>query len=135
MRAAHFCSAHNDALPAERRFGSPEQAKAAGRLGGRPRKHEQLTLAIDAPDGPPLDPRAVLERAAWGIRIRRGVAALNPAQRVAYAVALEHLAAAYRVRDQAALDEDEQLEAEAKRRIPGFIDAIGEVAGAGPWPR
>jgi hypothetical protein len=77
----------------------------------------------------------VLERAAWSLRIRRGVATLNPEKRVAYASALEHLAAAYRVRDQAALDEDELLEAEAKRRIPGFIDAIGEVVGAGPWPR
>jgi hypothetical protein len=135
MRGSRYCCAHDPALPAERRFGSHEQAIAAGLQGGRPRKHEQLMLPIDAPDGPASDPRAVLARAVWFTRLRRGVAALDPAQRVAYDQAVEHLAAAYRVRDQAVVDEDEMLEAQARRRIPGFLDAVGEVAGAGPWPR
>jgi hypothetical protein len=136
MRGSRYCCAHDPELPAARRFGSHEQALAAGRLGGRPRKHQQLMLPIDTPDGPATDPRAVLARAAWLHRLHRGVASLDASGRVAYAEAVEHLIAAYRVRDEAALDEnDEQLEAEARRRIPGFIDAIGEVTGAGPWPR
>jgi hypothetical protein len=93
-------------------------------------------LPVDGvPDGPPTDPRAVLARAAWASRIRRGVAALGPAQRVVYDQAVEDLIAWCRVRDQAEADGDELVAAEARRRIGGFVDAVGEAAGAGPWPR
>jgi hypothetical protein len=136
MRAAQFCCSHNGEIPAERRFGSPEQATAAGRLGGRPRKHEQLTLPIDTPDGPATDPRAALERAAWASRVCRGVAALGPAGRVVYEQALENLVAWRKVRDQAEAEGGDELVAtEARRRFHGFVDAVGEAAGAGPWPR
>src|SRR5215217_7970302 len=126
MRGARYCCSHNPTLPAANRFGSNEQALAAGRLGGRPREPRQLMLPIDVPDGPPTDPRAVLARSAWLSRLRRGVAALDPEHRAAYHEAVEHLLAAVRVRDDAARDENELLESEAKRRIPGFIDAVGE---------
>jgi hypothetical protein len=138
MRAAYFCCAHNPALPADRRFGTAEQARAAGLLGGRPsaKRHEQLMLPVDGvTDGPPTDPRAALARAAWANRIRRGVAALDPAGRVKYDQAVEYLIAWCRVRDQAEADGDELVAAAARRRFCGFVDAIGEAAGAGPWPR
>lgn len=49
LKGSKRCAAH-PLSPASTRFGSPEQAKAAGKLGGRPRRprlHEKLEAALE----------------------------------------------------------------------------------------
>ena len=72
MRGSRYCCAHDRGLPAARRFGSHEQALAAGRLGGRPRKDQQLMLPIDTPDGPAhMQPRPSAPRRAHAFAVYR----------------------------------------------------------------
>jgi len=48
MRDVNYCCAHDPQRPAGKRFGSHEQALAAGRLGGRPRKTRTPEIVLPA---------------------------------------------------------------------------------------
>jgi hypothetical protein len=124
------CLSHADAQTRRRfGFGGPRARQ-------RPAAQAPAALIGDrragrAGDGPAhRDPPGRVGEAA---EPRRGRA--EPAERVGYDQALEALVACCRVRDRAEADGDEPLAAEARRRFPGFVDKVGEVAGAGPWPR
>lgn len=47
LKERDYCAAHDPDQPASTRFGAPEQARAAGHLGGRPRMPRPSDLARD----------------------------------------------------------------------------------------
>lgn len=59
LRDHNYCRAHDPQLPATRRFGSAEQASAAGKLGGRPRRPREIDLIQEVAEERKAELRAV----------------------------------------------------------------------------